>query len=112
MSKRSYNQYCAIAYALDVVGERWTLLIVRELLTGPKRFTDLVNNLPGIGTNLLSARLKHLEEWEIIERASLPAPAASAVYQIRLSECDRNLIAVASSRKSTYETHLVIPQFY
>ena len=63
MPKRSYNQYCSIAYALDVVGERWTLLVVRELLTGPKRFTDLLNNLPGIGTNLLSARLKHLEEW-------------------------------------------------
>lgn len=80
MPKRSYNQYCSIAYALDVVGERWTLLVVRELLTGPKRFTDLLNNLPGIGTNLLSARLKHLEEWDIIERQSLPAPAASTVY--------------------------------
>lgn len=82
MPKRSYNQYCSIAYALDVVGERWTLLVVRELLTGPKRYTDLLNNLPGIGTNLLSARLKHLEEWDIIERENLPAPAASAVYTL------------------------------
>lgn len=82
MPKRSYKQYCAIAYALDVVGERWTLLIVRELLTGPKRFTDLLNNLRGLGTNLLSARLKEMEETGILERRTLPPPAASSVYEL------------------------------
>lgn len=82
MPKRSYRQYCAIAHALDIVGERWTLLIVRELLMGPKRFTDLLNGLPGIGTNLLSSRLRELEESDILERRTLPPPAASAVYDL------------------------------
>ena len=80
MAKRNYHQFCAIAHALDIVGERWTLLVVRELLMGPKRFTDLLSNLPGIGTNLLAARLKELEEQGIIERSTLPPPAASSVY--------------------------------
>ena len=57
MGKRSYDQYCTVARALDLVGERWTLLLVRELLTGPKRFKDLLGGLPGIGTNLLAHRL-------------------------------------------------------
>ena len=61
MGKRSYDQHCTVARALDVVGERWTLLLVRELSTGPKRFKDLLEGLPGIGTNLLAARLKTLE---------------------------------------------------
>ena len=82
MSKRSYNQYCAIAHALDIVGERWTLLVVRELLIGPKRFTDFISNLPGIGTNLLASRLKELEGAEVIERKALPPPAASTVYEL------------------------------
>ena len=82
MSKRIYNQYCAIAHALDIVGERWTLLVVRELLIGPKRFTDLLNDLPGIGTNLLASRLKELEEAEVIGRKVLPPPAASTVYEL------------------------------
>jgi DNA-binding HxlR family transcriptional regulator/putative sterol carrier protein len=82
MSKRSYNQYCAVARALDILGERWTLLIVRELLTGPKRFKDLLEGLPGIGTNLLAARLKDLEEHGIVRRATLPPPAGSKVYEL------------------------------
>jgi putative sterol carrier protein len=64
VGKRSYDQHCTVARALDVVGERWTLLLVRELLTGPKRFKDLLAGLPGIGTNLLAARLKSLFEPE------------------------------------------------
>ena len=75
MSKRSYNQYCAVARSLDIVGERWTLLIVRELLTGPKRFKDLLEGLPGIGTNLLAARLKDLEKYGVVHRGVLPPPA-------------------------------------
>jgi len=82
MSKRSYNQYCAVARALDIVGERWTLLIVRELLTGSKRFKDLLEGLPGIGTNLLAARLKDLEGYGIVRRETLPPPAASKVYEL------------------------------
>ena len=82
MTKRSYNQNCSLAHSLDVIGERWTLLLIRELLTGAKRFTDLLNNLPGIGTNLLAARLKDLEEIGVLERNTLPPPAASAVYEL------------------------------
>ena len=80
MSKRSYNQHCAIAHALDMVGERWTLLIVREMIMGPRRFTDLMLGLPGIGTNLLASRLKQLEAAGIVSRQTLPPPAASSVY--------------------------------
>jgi DNA-binding HxlR family transcriptional regulator len=80
--KRSYGQYCTVARALDVVGERWTLLLVRELSTGPKRFKDLLEGLPGIGTNLLTNRLKRLEADGIVRRATLPPPAGSNVYEL------------------------------
>jgi DNA-binding HxlR family transcriptional regulator len=82
MSKnpRNYNQFCSLAHALDIIGERWTLLIARELLSGPKRFKDLFDSLPGIGTNLLSARLKEMEKNGLIARGKLPPPAASAIY--------------------------------
>jgi DNA-binding HxlR family transcriptional regulator/putative sterol carrier protein len=86
---RSYNQYCALARALDVVGERWTLLLVRELLLGPKRYKDLLGGLPGIGTNLLADRLKDLERQGIVRRSVLPPPAGSAVYE--LTELGREL---------------------
>src|ERR671910_740195 len=89
MGKRQYDQYCALARALDVVGERWTLLLVRELLLGPKRYTDLLEGLPGIGTNLLAARLKELERNGVVERARLAPPAASTVYE--LTEYGRRL---------------------
>lgn len=82
MSTRSYQQFCGLAYALDVVGERWTLLIVRELMPGPRRFTDLLEGLPGISTNLLSSRLKSLEEKGLLCRRELPPPAGSAVYEL------------------------------
>ncbi len=98
MGKRSYYQYCTVARALDVVGERWTLLLVRELLTGPKRFKDLLGGLPGIGTNLLTGRLKALEEHGILRRATLPPPAGSGVYE--LTETGRSLepVILALSR--------------
>jgi len=82
MKTRSYNQYCGLAYALDIVGERWTLLIVRELIAGPRRFTDLLEGLPGISTNLLSERLKELEQQGMLRRRTLPPPAASSVYEL------------------------------
>lgn len=81
-SRRSYNQFCALAKSLDVLGKRWTLLIIRELLSGPKRYTDLREGLPGIGTNLLSSRLKMLQKQSVIEQTTLPPPAASDVYQL------------------------------
>ncbi|WP_405492272.1 winged helix-turn-helix transcriptional regulator [Nocardia sp. NBC_00511] len=80
---RSYDQYCSIAKALDVVGDRWTLLIVRELLLqGPCRFTDLKNGLPGIAANLLSNRLRELEQAELIVREDAPPPVATALYRL------------------------------
>src|SRR5215208_4586344 len=82
MAKRSYDQFCPAARALDVLGERWTLLIIRELLLGPKRYTDLVAGLPGIGPNVLADRLRHLQTAGVVERSSLPPPAASMVYEL------------------------------
>jgi DNA-binding HxlR family transcriptional regulator len=81
VSKR-YDQYCPVAHALGLVGERWSLLIVRELLHGPKRYTDLAGSLPGIGTNILAARLKELESCGVISKHRLDPPAASTVYQL------------------------------
>jgi DNA-binding HxlR family transcriptional regulator len=82
MKDRGYNQYCGLAYALDMVGERWTLLIIRELIAGPRRFKDLVDGLPDISTNLLTDRLKTLEQRGIVKRRVLPPPAGSTVYYL------------------------------
>lgn len=82
MKSRNYNQYCGLAYALEIVGERWTLLVIRELFAGPRRFKDLLNGLPGISTNLLAERLKNLEQQGMIRRRTLPAPAGSTVYEV------------------------------
>jgi DNA-binding HxlR family transcriptional regulator len=81
VSKR-YDQFCPIAHALGLVGERWSLLIVRELLQGPKRYTDLAASLPGIGTNILAARLKELESCGLVSKRRLDPPAASQVYEL------------------------------
>jgi DNA-binding HxlR family transcriptional regulator len=87
---RSYSQYCSIARALDIAGDRWTLLIVRELLLqGPSRFTDLKHGLPGVATNLLSARLRELEAAGLVTREDAPPPVATALYG--LSETGRAL---------------------
>jgi DNA-binding HxlR family transcriptional regulator len=89
MAPRSYGQFCPMAKALDVVGERWTLLLVRELLLGPRRFTDLLQALPGLGTSLLAERLRHLEAAGIIHRERLAPPAGATAYQ--LTELGRGL---------------------
>lgn len=96
MGKR-YDQFCPIAHALSLVGERWALLVVRELLTGPKRYTDLVHGLPGIGTNILAARLRDLEEAGVVQRRKLPPPAASTVYELTPygAELNESLYALA-----------------
>jgi DNA-binding HxlR family transcriptional regulator len=80
---KTYNQYCPIAHALDVVGERWSLLIVRELIEHDQlRYSDLHTNLPGCGTNILASRLKELERNGVVRRRRLPPPAASTVYEL------------------------------
>ena len=88
-----YRQYCGLARTLDVVGDRWTLLIVRELMPGPRRFTDLVEGLPGISRKVLTERLRDLERDGIIVRQELPAPAARHVYS--LTEDGRDLSEAA-----------------
>ena len=82
MPRRSYDQYCPLSRALDVIGERWSALIVRELLAGPRRYTDLHADLPGVSTDVLAARLKEMERDGLVARRRLPAPAAAAVYEL------------------------------
>lgn len=82
MRGRSYDDGCATAHALDLIGERWALLVVRELLFGPKRFTDLRGELASISANVLTQRLEDLEAATIIRRRKLPPPAASWIYEL------------------------------
>jgi DNA-binding HxlR family transcriptional regulator len=82
VEQRTYNQYCATARTLDLIGERWTLLLIRELLTGPKRFGDLQTSLHGLGTGLLAARLKHLEREGLAHKITLPPPARTPAYAL------------------------------
>ena len=91
MARRSYGQLCAVARALDVVGERWTLLLVRELLFGPRRFGELEEALPGIGPNLLSARVKALAEEGVIRRVAVRADARGGGIGYELTEQGREL---------------------
>ena len=78
MDRRTYAQYCGIARALDVVGERWTLLIIRDLLLGPRRYSELLRGLPGITTNLLAKRLREMEAAGLLERIGSAADAGQA----------------------------------
>jgi DNA-binding HxlR family transcriptional regulator len=87
--KREFGQYCGLARALELVGERWALLIVRDLAAGPRRFTDLLGGLPGIPTNVLSTRLKELEAAGIVERQIAPSPQRGVLYA--LTEAGRGL---------------------
>ena len=82
MASRAYGQYCGFARALEVVGERWTMLIIRDLLVAPKRFTDLLRGLPGIPTNGLTTRLKELEQDGVVRRRALSGPDRSVVYEL------------------------------
>ncbi len=88
MGEQRYAQYCALARALDVVGNRWTLLIIRELRPGGRRFTDLVEGLPGISRMLLTERFRDLEREGILTRRELPPPAARQVYELTEEGCD------------------------
>jgi len=107
MTKRSYNQYCAVARGLDVIGDRWTLLLVRELILGPKRYADLLAACPGIGTNLLADRLREMEAQGLLERATLPPPAGSTVY--RLTDAGAELETVVRAI-GTWGARLMGPQ--
>jgi DNA-binding HxlR family transcriptional regulator len=80
--KRAYGQYCGFARALEVIGERWALMIVRDLLNSPKRFGELQRGLPGIPSNILTARLKEMEESGIVGRRILPRPSGAVVYEL------------------------------
>ncbi|MHA6693416.1 winged helix-turn-helix transcriptional regulator [Homoserinimonas sp. A520] len=79
---RSYSDACGLARALDLVGERWALLVIRELVVGSKRYTDLVVSLPGVSTNILSSRLSELEQAGIVARRKLPPPTPVSVYEL------------------------------
>jgi DNA-binding HxlR family transcriptional regulator len=94
-SRRSYEEACGLAIALDTVGERWALLVVRELLLGPKRFTDLRTGLPGASSNILSERLRELEAAGVLRRRKLPPPAGTRVYE--LTEWGRELEPVMTA---------------
>jgi DNA-binding HxlR family transcriptional regulator len=89
LTMRTYGDGCGIAHALDLLGERWALLVVRELLLGPKRFTDLRDGLPNASPNVLAQRLRELEQAEVIRRRKLPPPSSSWVYE--LTEWGRDL---------------------
>jgi DNA-binding HxlR family transcriptional regulator/putative sterol carrier protein len=82
MPANSYAQYCGLARALDVAGDRWALLVVRELVPGPRRFTDLIESLPGISRKVLTERLRGLERDGVVARRDLPPPAARQVYEL------------------------------
>ena len=82
MRTRSYDQYCPVAHALVRVGERWSLLVVRELVHGPLRYTDIHERLHGCSTNILAARLKDLEAGGVVEKKRIPPPAACTVYEL------------------------------
>src|SRR4051812_9347702 len=92
---RTYGDGCGIAHALDLVGERWALLVVRELLLGPKRFTDLRTGLPNVSPNVLAQRLRELEAAAIVRRRKLPPPAGSWTYE--LTEWGHELEPIAMS---------------
>ena len=92
MTRRSYDHHCPIARALDAVGDRWALLVVRELMAGPRRYTDLHADLPGVSTDMLAARLRDLEQEGVVQRRTLARPAPAKVYE--LTERGRRLLPV------------------
>jgi DNA-binding HxlR family transcriptional regulator/putative sterol carrier protein len=96
VSERGYGQFCGFARALEIVGDRWALMIVRDLLVGPKRFSDLHAGLPKIPTNVLTARLKQLEAAGVAQRRALPRPPGGVVYELtpRGSELEEAVVAM------------------
>jgi DNA-binding HxlR family transcriptional regulator len=82
VGRRKYGEGCAVSHALDVVGERWAMVVVRELLLGPKRFTDLRAGMPGASPDVLAQRLRELKEAGVVRQRKLPPPAGSQVYEL------------------------------
>jgi DNA-binding HxlR family transcriptional regulator len=105
---KRYGQVCSVARALDVVGDRWSLLVVRDLMTGPRRYTDLQDGLPGIGTNVLATRLKELADAGVVTKRELPPPAATMVYE--LTEAGRALAPVLGALRQWGVEHAPPPQ--
>ncbi len=105
-SKRTYGDVCGVARALDLVGERWSLMIVRELLLGPKRFTDLRTGLPAVGPDVLAQRLRDLDAAGLVEKRILPPPTAAKVYV--LTALGRRLEPVVIAL-GDFGSHLPIP---
>jgi DNA-binding HxlR family transcriptional regulator len=95
VAARNYGEHCGLARAMELVGERWGLLVIRELLPGPKRFTDIANGLPRIPSNVLSGRLKEMEQAGIVQRRVLPRPSGAVVYE--LTDYGRELDAIIVS---------------
>ncbi|HTE61208.1 MAG TPA: helix-turn-helix domain-containing protein [Solirubrobacteraceae bacterium] len=104
--KRTYGDVCGIARALDLVGERWSLMIVRELLLGPKRFTDLRAGLPGVGPDVLSQRMRDLAAEGLVDKRKLPPPIGAQVYE--LTELGRRLEPVVMAL-GEFGSHLPVP---
>ncbi|HLI97871.1 MAG TPA: helix-turn-helix domain-containing protein [Candidatus Baltobacteraceae bacterium] len=98
MSKRKYRQYCGFARALEVIGERWVLMIVRDLLVGPKRFGEIHRGLPGIPTNILTRRLNELEEAQIVERRLAVRPSRGFIYALTSAGEELNDVVIAIGR--------------
>jgi DNA-binding HxlR family transcriptional regulator len=97
-TKRTYGDRCGVARALDIVGERWALLVVRELLLGPKRFTDLRAGLPHVGPDVLAQRLRELEQSGIVRRGTLPPPAGSRIYELTVRGRELEPVMLALGR--------------
>ncbi|NLU66737.1 helix-turn-helix domain-containing protein [Streptomyces sp. HNM0574] len=106
--RRSYDQYCALARGLDLVGDRWTLLVVRELLAGPRRYTDLHADLPGVSTDMLATRLKDMERDGLAVRRRLPPPGVAHVYE--LTERGRELLPVLGALSTWGAAELAEPR--
>jgi DNA-binding HxlR family transcriptional regulator len=100
---KTYGQRCPLARALDLIGERWTFLVVRELLLGPRRYTDLLDGLPGVGTNILAARLAALQSAGLVAKRELPVPTAVTVYE--LTDAGRALAPTVRSLSAWGEQH-------
>jgi DNA-binding HxlR family transcriptional regulator len=105
---KRYGQRCPVARALDVIGERWTPLIVRELLLGPRRYTDLLEALPGVGTNILARRLADLQSHGVVEKRTLPPPTPVAVYE--LTEAGKALAPVIRDLRAWGERFAPAPK--
>ena len=107
MSKRTYGQFCGLARALDLIGERWTLLIVRDLAIAPRRFGELLDGLPGLGTSLLSERLRHLEDEGVVQRTAAARPERGVVYELtdRGAELAHAMAPLAMWGASYLDTH-------